>query len=102
VKISKGLKQAYDLQDFTYSAILALKGSLTDEGGKLRVTRADASAIAQLSRAWEMTQERIRIHRNKPLPGSFKPEKPTPKRKPYWVPSPTLDDAPLANETPPG
>lgn len=74
MKVSKGLKQAYDLQDFTYSAVMALKDSLCQDD-KLKVTREDATAIGHLVRAWDSCQERVRIHRNKPLPGSFKPVK---------------------------
>jgi len=71
VKISKGLKQAYALQDFTFGAVQAFQASLTKDG-KLEVSRTDATAISSLVKAWEMCQERVRIHRGKPLPGSLK------------------------------
>ena len=74
MKISKGLRQAYELQDFTYEATLALKRSLTKRGRLLQVSREDASAISSLVKAWELCQERIRIHRNKPMPGVLRPE----------------------------
>ena len=80
MRISKGLKQAYDLQDFTYAAALALRDSLRNRG-KLVITREDASAIGSLVKAWESCQERIRIHRNKPMPGVLRPEKPQPRKK---------------------
>jgi len=80
MKISKGLKQAYALQDFTYEAALALRDSLRHRG-KLTISREDASAIGSLVKAWESCQERIRIHRNKPMPGVLRPEKPKPKVK---------------------
>jgi len=35
-----------------------------------KISREDAIALTGLVRAWESCQERIRIHRNKPLPGS--------------------------------
>jgi len=83
MKISKGLKQAYDLQDFAYSAALALRESLLKDG-KLVILRSqareEASAICSLVKAWESCQERIRIHRNKPMPGVLKPEKPQRKK----------------------
>jgi hypothetical protein len=47
--------------------------------GKLVVTREDASAICSLVKSWELAQERIRIHRNKPLPGVRRQEKSKPK-----------------------
>ena len=81
MRISKGLKQAYDLQDFTYAAALALRDSLRTRG-KLVISREDASAIGSLVKAWESCQERIRIHRNKPMPGVLRPEKPKPRRRP--------------------
>ena len=81
MKISKGLKQAYDLQDFTYEAALALRASLLEKSlrqgtqkGKMYVSREDAAAIGSLVKAWESCQERIRIHRNKPMPGVLRPE----------------------------
>jgi hypothetical protein len=40
-----------------------------------------ASARAQVARAWEVLEERKRILRGRPLPGSFKPEKEKPTRK---------------------
>jgi hypothetical protein len=79
VKISKGLKQAYDLQDFTYEAAMALKRSLR-KGRKLIISREDASSIWSIVRAWESCQERIRIHRNKPMPGVLRPERKKPKQ----------------------
>jgi len=81
MKISKGLKQAYDVQDFAFAAIEAFKAHLTDEDGKLKLTRDDASAIVSLVKGWEGCQERIRIHRRVPMPGSLKPECKPDKRK---------------------
>jgi hypothetical protein len=72
MRISKGLRQAYQLQDFVYEATLALKESRTFKE-KLAINREDASAIASLIKAWESCQERIRIHRDKPMPGVLKP-----------------------------
>jgi hypothetical protein len=82
MKISKGLRQAYDLQDFTYQATLALRKSLLKRGRLLRVSREDAAAISLLVKAWELCQERIRIHRNKPMPGVLRPDAAKRLRKP--------------------
>jgi len=79
MKISKGLKQAYALQDFVFDATLALKRRLRNTG-KLVIGREDASAIASLVKAWEACQERIRIHRYKPMPGVLRPEKAKPRK----------------------
>ena len=80
MRISKGLKQAYELQDFVFEAALALKASLRRHRRKLVISREDASAIGSLVKAWESCQERIRIHRGKPLPGVLRPE-PKPRKK---------------------
>lgn len=45
--ISKGLKQAYQLQDFTFEAVLALKHALTEEDGTLKIARDDAMRSAR-------------------------------------------------------
>jgi hypothetical protein len=73
MKISKGLRQAYELQDFAHEATLALRRSLLKRGRMLHVSREDAAAISSLVKAWELCQERIRIHRNKPMPGALLP-----------------------------
>jgi hypothetical protein len=80
-RLSKGLTQAYQVQDFLFDAILALKRSLMDDAGSLRVGPESASAIASLVRGWDSAQERIRIHRGKPLPGSIRPVAKLPKRR---------------------
>ena len=68
------LRQCLELQSVCYQAAIGET-----------VKPAD---IAQLSRAWEVLEERKRILRNKPLPGSLKPE--TPKKTKVsqpWTPS---------------
>jgi hypothetical protein len=66
VKISKALKQCYDLQDVLFSA-----------ANQVECSRSD---LARLSLAWERLEERKRILRGRPLPGSYRPEKEKPKR----------------------
>ena len=77
--ISRALRQAYELQDFTFAATMSFRSGLTKPDGTMSVTRDDAQGIAALVRSWEACQERVRIHRNKPLPGSLRPEKGQPK-----------------------
>lgn len=72
MRISKGLTQAYQLQDFTYQAAISLKDSLLQSNGKLHVTREDAQSIAALVKSWESCQQRIQVHRRVPNPGSLK------------------------------
>lgn len=52
---------------------MAMKAALTAKG-ELKLTREDATAVAQLVRAWESAQERVRINRGRPLPGTYRPK----------------------------
>src|SRR5687767_2375274 len=81
MKISKGLTQAYEVQYFTHAALMAMKENLSKDG-KLVLTRDDALAVGHLVRAWHAAQERIRIHRNKPLPVAVKVSKKTKPNRP--------------------
>lgn len=81
MKISKGLKQSYALQDFCFDAAVAVRGALTTKDGKLTVAREDAVAIRSLIAAWTACQERIAFHRRVPSPGVLKPEPKTSPRK---------------------
>lgn len=52
---------------------LQLQQRVFEEGVKAGVKPVE---LAQLSRAWDVLEERKRILRGRPLPGSLKPEKP--------------------------
>ena len=78
MRASKGLLQAYDVQNFAHAAIMSFKRQVTKEDGSVVLGEYGAQVLLQLVKAWETAQDRVRIHRNKPLPGSLKPE---PKRK---------------------
>ncbi len=65
--VPNGLKQAIELQNLAFLAAMSIRRGLSPEG---KISREDALALTNLVRAWESCQERIRIHRNKPLPGS--------------------------------
>lgn len=69
MKISKALKQCYDLQD------LLLKAA--------NDTQCSKGDLAKLAGAWEKLEGRKRILRGRPLPGSLKPvaKQPSDKRK---------------------
>lgn len=75
---SKGLSQAYDAQNLCHEAILAWKREHTNEVGQIVLGESGSSQLSQLVKAFTEAQDRVRIHRNKPLPGSMRPE---PKRK---------------------
>lgn len=74
MRVSKGLRQAYELQDFCHLATLALRESLTKDG-QLTLTREDAQAVKALVSSWRDCQERIAFHRRVPSPGVLKPER---------------------------
>jgi len=71
-RISKGLSQAYQLQDFTFEVAMSLRDALPRKDGKLKITREDAQSIAALVKSWESCQQRIQVHRRVPNPGSLK------------------------------
>jgi hypothetical protein len=79
MKISRGLQQSYDVQNFCHEALLALRESLTKEG-KLKVTREDAQGIRALTQSWKDAQERVSFHRRVPAP-SVREKAAMPKRK---------------------
>jgi hypothetical protein len=78
MRLTKGLKQAYDMQDVAYDTAMALRKKVSDpETGNVNVNVIDkdtANAIATLIKAWDTAQDRVRIHRGRPLPGVLKPE----------------------------
>lgn len=71
-RISKGLQQAYELQDFTFHALKSFEATLPTKGDKFKITREDAQSIAALVKSWESCQYRIQVHRRVPNPGSLK------------------------------
>jgi hypothetical protein len=75
---NRGLKQAYDLRDLAASEAVRLNGMAL---GERETASSRATSIAGLIKAWDIASDRLRIMRNRPLPGSLRPERPTPKRK---------------------
>ena len=82
MKLSRGLRQAYDIQDLAYSAMMDLKQGLEAGGSDTDQKLERANAISILTRSWATAQERIRIHKGKPLPGSRRPAPSKPKPSP--------------------
>ena len=70
MRVGKGLKQAYDAQELAADALRALREQLSNEDGTLCVTKDDCQAIATLINALDKAQDRVRIHRGKPLPSA--------------------------------
>ena len=64
--VSRGLGQAYDIQDALYKCLIDLATSLKNPPDP------DAcESLAKLERAWSDAQDRIRIHRGKLAPGTL-------------------------------
>ena len=76
MRTTKGLKQAYDVQDFAHECIMRVKRQVEQDE---QLTKDSIASIAALTRAWCDAQERIRIHRGKPLPGSKRPAAAAPR-----------------------
>jgi hypothetical protein len=68
--LSKGLIQAYELRDLTHRLAKDI-GSTVPSNNEEKT--AFAREVAGLVRAWDTADNRVRIHRNKPLPGSLRP-----------------------------
>lgn len=65
---TKGLSQAYVLRQLAYDiAVRLATGEVNDED--LEASRG----ISQAIKSWTEADDRVRIHRNKPLPGSLRP-----------------------------
>ena len=91
--ISKGLKQAYDVQDAAMQAINAFLARNPTWDSK------DCNCWSRLVSCWETAQERVRVQRGKPLPGSLSHEKVRAQRKQRSIGRTSMfADATLAND----
>jgi hypothetical protein len=72
-KQSTGLRQALDLQRLAHKSAMALEKDL-DSATSPDARKQVAVALRQAVAAWEAATERVRIAKNKPLPGSLRPE----------------------------
>jgi hypothetical protein len=77
---SRGLDQAYRMQDFAFDAAMALREAMTSEGKVRAPSKEDSAALGVVGKVWKDAQEQIRIHKGKPLPGSLTHEKVKPSR----------------------
>jgi hypothetical protein len=75
---SKGLSQAYALRDVAFQLALR-QGCKPSELSEEDAERA--RSVTALIKAWAEADDRIRIHRGKPLPGSLRPERKPAKPK---------------------
>lgn len=78
-KLASDLSQAKATQKLAHKVIMSLEQDLdaaTDPKSRMNVAVAIRSAI----QAWDLARDAARIARNKPLPGSLRPES-APKKK---------------------
>ena len=75
-----GRIQSYKVQAFAFNCLMAMERALSVKGA-LKLSREDAQAVSSLVRAWESAQERVRINRGRPLPGTLRPREKKPKRR---------------------
>jgi hypothetical protein len=68
-----GLLQAYELRDLAWGLAKKLGTGTANE-----TEQKAARDVTGLIRAWSEADDRVRIHRNKPLPGTLRPKE---KRK---------------------
>jgi hypothetical protein len=83
------LVQVLDLQAMTYRAAELISNDIQDAGGKEQRAKL-GQALSQVVKSWETLEDRKRILRGKPLPGSKRPAVDQPKRSkatPYGSPS---------------
>ena len=75
------IRQAVEMQNLCFAGALLLDQDLKgSENKELRARVATASG--NLMKTWTALQESVRVMKGDPMPGSLKPERPKPKRKP--------------------
>ncbi len=71
MKLGKLHRQAYAAYDLAFSTLASYANQLSPQNHPAKLSTAEIEALTQLSLAVEAWQERIRIHRGKPLPGTL-------------------------------
>ena len=81
------LQEAVDIKAIAYDTLKKLHAQLgSQDKEQADQARAMAQAVTTLIKGWETGVEAIRIARNKPLPGSLRPE-PKPKKSKSKMPT---------------
>lgn len=73
------LKDCLALQRLLRDLALSLREDVAPEIAEIRARKA--TAVAAAAKGWETLEDRKRILRGRPLPGSLRPEKEPPARK---------------------
>lgn len=99
-KYSTDLTQARALQQLCYEVAASLREDLVS--ARSPKSRRDVSvAVRSAVQAWEICADRARIARNRPLPGSLRPE-PIAKRKTTKQSATSFSEQPEAKTIEPG
>jgi hypothetical protein len=77
----KSLRQVVALQDAAFEVAMTLREDAVQPGLNREQRAKVATAMSNLIKAWDSAEDRKRIIRGKPLPGSLRPEKPKPKKQ---------------------
>lgn len=94
-KRNAAIMQAYRLREVAFRFALDVAGVTAAPTEELCARARDFAAVV---RAWSDADERARIARGRPLPGSLRPEKRPSKRKPARVIQPVR----VSEPSPPG
>ena len=101
VKRNAGIMQAYALRQLAFD--LSREVGLATDSQLSEPLRLRAQIVTNLIRAWAEADERARIARGRPLPGSLRPErKPKQRRTPTIAPIARVVPAPAPDQTEPG
>jgi hypothetical protein len=77
--IRSTLAQAVELKDLAFKTALEIAAATDPK--QLAQAREKARAVYDATKAWEISVDRVRVVRNKPLPGSRRPAPEQPKQK---------------------
>jgi len=94
IKRSAGMMQAYALRQLAFD--LAREVGLAKDSELTDTLRTRAQAVTGLIRSWAEADERARIARGQPLPGSRRPERKTSKRRVASIAPISLEPEPKA------
>jgi hypothetical protein len=85
------LKQVIDLQNAAYDCAMRLREDALRDGLDSERRAKTATALGNLIKAWDSAEDRKRIIRGKPLPGSLRPSTEK-KRSSRALPAPTPEE----------
>lgn len=71
---SRSLKQAYQAQDLAFATLCDYRAAIAPNGKPHKLSSEEANTLANLVNAFLACQERVRIHRRVPLPGTASPK----------------------------